>query len=82
MSTTTGTATSPPITTDSQTDVQLPADEKSEGSARSTDTNITTAVENEEQLLGVGQLPKDVQAEEELKEAIQKAFGPPPPTLD
>lgn len=37
---------------------QFLGDSKSEASARSTDSTTTAAAENEEQLLGVGQLPK------------------------
>ncbi|KAH7712146.1 hypothetical protein AAVH_20520 [Aphelenchoides avenae] len=39
------------------------------------------AVMNEEQLLGLGQLPRDVQLEQQLKELEKKIIGPPGPTL-
>lgn len=37
---------------------QFIGDNKSEGTARSTDSTVTVAAESEEQLLGVGHLPK------------------------
>ncbi|KAI6240576.1 hypothetical protein M3Y99_00426700 [Aphelenchoides fujianensis] len=46
------------------------------------DPNATRATEAEERLLGVGQLPRDVEAEQEMREAVRRAIGPPEPVLD
>jgi hypothetical protein len=55
------------------------ADNKSTG--RSTQGSLT-AIEHEEELMGLGQLPRDVATEEKIQEEIKKAIGPPPPTLE
>lgn len=72
------------------------AENKTQGStARSTDSP-TAASETEEQLLGVGNLPRgntitwmnissdvlDIKAEQDMEEAIKKAIGPPEPILE